>query len=72
MRRAALMLFVLSSLCWPALAHPGHDAPEPHFHALWEALLLVALIAVWLVIRIAKLKSSQRRSIQPIGPGCNR
>ena len=58
MSRWALLVFV--SFYLPAtLAHPGHDAPEPHLHAIWE-VLLVALVAVFLVIRIVKRKSAQR------------
>ncbi len=68
MSRLALIVFV-SFYLPAALAHPGHDAPEPHVHAVWEVLLLGALIAVWCVIRTAKRQSSKWRSIRPIRPG---
>ncbi len=58
MSRLALIAFVPFYLP-AALAHPGHDAPEPHVHAIWE-VLLVTLIAVFFVIQIVKRKSSQR------------
>ena len=57
MSRGALVLVVLFHLS-SAMAHPGHDAPEPHLHALWEAVLLVALIALFVVIR------TRRRSLR--------
>jgi hypothetical protein len=58
MSRVALFLLVLFHLS-SAVAHPGHDAPEPHLHAIWEIVLLVAVIAVFVVIRIRR--SSLRR-----------
>jgi len=58
MSRAALFLLVLIHFS-SALAHPGHDAPEPHLHAIWEVVLLVAAIAVFVVILITR--SSLRR-----------
>jgi hypothetical protein len=58
MSRVALLLLLLFPVC-SALAHPGHDAPEPHLHALWEAVLIVAVIGVWVLTHI-KRKSSRR------------
>jgi len=58
MSRVALLLLVWFHLS-SAGAHPGHDAPEPHLHAIWEIVLLVAVIAVFVVIRIRR--SSLRR-----------
>jgi hypothetical protein len=39
------------SLAVSALAHPGHGAPAGHTHGLFEALVLVAVVAVsiWIV-----------------------
>ncbi len=65
MSRLALTVF-LSFYLPAALAHPGHDAPEPHVHAIWE-VLLVALIAVFLVIQIVRRKSSQRSERKDTG-----
>lgn len=58
MSRVALFLLVLSH-AGLSVAHPGHDAPEPHFHAIWEVVFLVAVVAVLVVIRIRR--SSLRR-----------
>ena len=59
MSRVALLLVVLFYVS-SAMAHPGHDAPEPHLHAIWEVVLLVAVIGVCVVIYI-KRASSRRR-----------
>ena len=59
MSRVTLFLLVLFPVC-SALAHSGHDAPEPHLHAIWEAVLLVAVIGVWVMTHI-KRTSSRRR-----------
>ena len=55
-----VVLFVVASLytCL-ALAHPGHDAPEPHLHFVWEVVLLVAVIAACAVILIRRTSSHQ-------------
>jgi len=56
-----VVLFLVASLytCL-ALAHPGHDAPEPHLHSIWEVVLLVALIAACAVILIRRTSSYRR------------
>ena len=59
MSRVTLLLVVSLYVC-SALAHPGHDAPEPHLHAIWEVMLLVAAIGACVLIFI-KLTSSSRR-----------
>ena len=59
MSRVAWFLVVSFTVC-SAMAHPGHDAPEPHLHAIWEVVLLVAVIGVWVVTYI-KRASSRRR-----------
>ncbi len=59
MNRVALLVLVSLCVC-SAWAHPGHDAPEPHLHAIWEVMLLVAVIAACVVIFI-KRTSSRRR-----------
>ncbi len=60
MSRVALFLARLVSPCSSAVAHPGHDAAEPHLHAIWEIVLLVAVIAVFVVIRIRPPSSLRR------------
>jgi uncharacterized membrane protein YeaQ/YmgE (transglycosylase-associated protein family) len=59
MNRVTLFL-VIALYMSSALAHPGHDAPEPHLHAIWEVVLLVAAIGACVVIFI-KRTSSRRR-----------
>ena len=56
-----VVLFLVSSLytCL-ALAHPGHDAPDPHLHSIWEVVLLVAVIAACAVILIRRTSSHRR------------
>jgi len=46
MSRFAWIVFVLSS---EALAHPGHGAPDAHFHASPTIFLLAAVLvaAAW-------------------------
>ncbi len=61
MNRVAWFLVVLFHL-GSALAHPGHDAPEPHLHAMWEVVLLVAVIGVWVVTHIKRASSMRRES----------
>ena len=53
MSRVALFLLVLFPV-YSALAHSGHDAPEPHLHGIWEVLLLVAVIGVWVMTYIER------------------
>ena len=67
MSRVALFLMVLFHLSF-AMAHPGHDAPEPHLHAIWEVVLLVALIAVFIVIRIRRSSLQREREHARIRP----
>ena len=52
MRSAAAGLIVLAG---NVLAHPGHGAPEGHFHG-WglEHVLLLAVIAIALVFALRK------------------
>ena len=57
MRRMALLLLVVFT---QALAHPGHDAPEPHLHAAWEVWLLLGLLAV--VVMITRTVRQRSRS----------
>ena len=58
MSRVALLFFVVFV---EALAHPGHDAPEPHIHSIREAVLLVALIVVCAILWRVTRSSHQRR-----------
>ena len=60
MNRVVLFLVATLYACL-ALAHPGHDAPEPHLHAIWEAVLLVAAIAACALI-VFRRTSSRRRA----------
>ena len=54
-------LFLMTSFYLPfALAHPGHDAPGLHLHAIWEVVLLVAAMAVYVVFLIRRTSSSRR------------
>ena len=63
MSRGALFFVVLFHLS-SAMAHPGHDAPEPHLHAMWEAVLLAAVIGVWVVTHIKRTWSLRRERKQ--------
>ena len=48
MRSAAAALIAFSG---NVLAHPGHGAPEGHFHNLgWEHLGLLAVVVVALIL----------------------
>ena len=67
MSRVALFLAVVFRLS-SATAHPGHDAPEPHLHAIWEVVLLVAVIAVFVVIRIKRSSPIRERKHARIRP----
>ena len=62
MSRVTAILLVLFFTCGTALAHPGHDAPAPHFHAIWEVVLLVAVVAacffIWFIGRRPKMPTS--------------
>lgn len=50
-----VVLFLVASLyACLALAHPGHDAPEPHLHSIWEVALLIAVIAACAVVLIRR------------------
>jgi len=59
MSRVAFFPVVSLYVC-SALAHPGHDAPEPHLHAIWEVMLLVAATGAYVVIFIKRRSSSRR------------
>ena len=59
MNRVVLFLFVSLYTCL-ALAHPGHDAPEPHLHSIWEVVLFVAVIAACAVILVRSTSSHRR------------
>lgn len=59
MNRVTAMLFSMFSMCGTALAHPGHDAPAPHFHAVWEVVLLVALFAACFLIYFVRRRQSR-------------
>lgn len=59
MNRVVLFLVATFYTCL-ALAHPGHDAPEPHLHSVWEVVLLVAVIAACAVILIRRASSHRR------------
>jgi hypothetical protein len=65
MNRVTLFLVVLLHVS-SALAHPGHDAPEPHLHAIWEVVLLVPAIGACVVLFI-KRTSSRRRGRKHAG-----
>ena len=67
MSRVALFLVVLLHLS-SAMAHPGHDAPEPHLHAIWEVVLLVAVIVVFVVVRIRRSPLRRERKHARIRP----
>ena len=56
MNRVVLLLVASLYTCL-VQAHPGHDAPEPHLHSIWEVVLLVALIAACAVILIRRTSS---------------
>ncbi len=58
MSRVTAIMFVLFLMCGQALAHPGHDAPAPHFHAIWEVVLLVALVAACCLIYFVRRRQS--------------
>jgi uncharacterized membrane protein YeaQ/YmgE (transglycosylase-associated protein family) len=59
MSRVAFFPVVSLYLC-SALAHPGHDAQEPHLQAIWEVMLLVAAIGACVVIFVKRTSSSRR------------
>ena len=59
MRRMALLLLVVFT---EALAHPGHDAPEPQLHAAWEVWLLLGLLAVGMITRTVRQRSRGNRA----------
>ena len=59
MRHTVLLLLVVFS---EALAHPGHDAPEPHLHAAWEVWLLLGLLAVGVITRTVRQRSRGDRA----------
>jgi NhaP-type Na+/H+ or K+/H+ antiporter len=65
MSRLALLLVFLFTR---ALAHPGHDAPEPHVHALWEVWVLLGLVVVWAVAYIIRRRSDRRRASNNSNP----
>ena len=67
MSRVALFLLVLFHLS-SASAHSGHDAPEPHLHAIWEIVLLVAVIAVFVAIRIRRSSLHRERKHARLRP----
>ncbi|HUN69278.1 MAG TPA: hypothetical protein VMU46_10800 [Burkholderiales bacterium] len=52
MRRAAAALIVVSG---QALAHPGHGAPEGHFHG-WGLEHAILFAVVFTLLAIAVLK----------------
>ena len=58
MSRPALLLMFLFT---QALAHSGHDAPTPHVHAGWEAVMLLALIAACAIFWAVRRRSHRRR-----------
>ena len=58
MNRVVLFLVATLYACL-VLAHPGHDAPEPHLHAIWEVVLLGAAIAACALI-VFRRTSSRR------------
>ena len=60
MNRVVLFLVATLYACL-ALGHPGHDAPEPHLHAIWEVVLLVAAIAACALI-VFRRTSSRRHA----------
>ena len=59
MSRVTLFLVVSLYVC-SALAHPGHDAPQPHLHAIWEVVLLVAAMGACVVTFIKRISSRRR------------
>ena len=59
MSRVTAKLLVLFFLCGQALAHPGHDAPAPHFHAVWEVVLFVALVAACFFVYLVRRRQSR-------------
>ncbi len=61
MSRFAWVVFVLST---DVLAHPGHGAPDSHFHASPTIFLLAAVVAaaIWrLTPSLAEHRESQRQ-----------
>ncbi len=68
MSRVALFLLVLFPVC-SALAHSGHDAPEPHLHAIWE--VCIARRGHWCVgddLHQARVVTAPRAKARPNSP----
>jgi cytosine/uracil/thiamine/allantoin permease len=59
MNHVAWLLFVLSAA---AAGHPGHDALEPHFHALWEVAWSFVIIVGALIYYVARGKRRRLRN----------
>lgn len=64
------VVFLLLLLSGAAIAHPGHDAPEIHFHISPEILLLIVVLAVaaWAKIgalAVGKSRRSRKLHVPP-------
>ena len=64
MKRVTTVLFIVFFMCGTALAHSGHDAPAPHFHAVWEVVLLVAVVAACFFIYFGKRTQSKASDVK--------